>query len=133
MLRLYTLRLDGGCWYVGVTRNPERRMRAHQNGTGAAWTRAHAPIEPNFASIRELDCEEPRAKLLEDAETKALMLLHGVDCVRGGSTRKWSLMRPHAQLCWSSCGMQSAPACDVVARAMTRATARRRARKSGVA
>lgn len=85
MLRLYTLRLDGGCWYVGVTRNPERRMRAHQNGTGAAWTRAHAPIEPTFASIRELDCEEPRAKLLEDAETKALMLLHGVDCVRGGS------------------------------------------------
>lgn len=32
-------------YYTGITTNLERRFRAHQNGTGARFTKANKPIQ----------------------------------------------------------------------------------------
>jgi putative endonuclease len=42
---LYILKCGDGTFYTGVTNDPERRLRAHQEGKGARYTRTHLPVE----------------------------------------------------------------------------------------
>lgn len=68
---IYTLKLEGNCWYVGstTTRAFKRRMNHHFNGgdQAAKWTLTTAEIAR-----------------LEDAQTLKMVSLHGTYCVRGG-------------------------------------------------
>lgn len=77
---LYILQLRDDCWYVGTTKNIDRRLEQHQKQTKecAAWIKVH-PVVDVF-KIRS--CKDV---LDEDNTTKKLMLKHGVDKVRGGS------------------------------------------------
>jgi putative endonuclease len=42
---LYILRCGDGSLYTGVTTDIERRLREHQEGKAARYTRAHRPVE----------------------------------------------------------------------------------------
>lgn len=41
---VYILRCAGGTLYTGVTTDVNRRVRQHNAGRGAAYTRAHRPV-----------------------------------------------------------------------------------------
>ena len=77
-MRLYVLELEGGKYYVGQTKNLQKRFQEHVDGAGSVWTRKYAPLA--IASSVALD-----GVLHEDRVTKELMLQHGIDNVRGGS------------------------------------------------
>ncbi len=42
---VYILRCADGSLYTGWTNNLARRVKAHQSGHGAKYTRSHAPVE----------------------------------------------------------------------------------------
>lgn len=42
---MYILLCADGSYYVGSTINLERRIRQHQNGEGANFTRTHLPVK----------------------------------------------------------------------------------------
>ena len=42
---VYILRCGDGSLYTGWTDDPDRRLKAHQSGRGARYTRAHLPVE----------------------------------------------------------------------------------------
>ena len=44
MYYLYLLRCEGGSIYCGITTDLERRLKQHQSGKGAKYTRTHRPI-----------------------------------------------------------------------------------------
>jgi predicted GIY-YIG superfamily endonuclease len=44
---VYTLNLEGGKKYTGMTSNPQARIEQHFTGAGAAATKAHAPVSVN--------------------------------------------------------------------------------------
>ena len=46
---MYILRCRDGSYYVGSTRNPERRLAEHHLGLGAEYTRRRLPVELVFA------------------------------------------------------------------------------------
>ena len=41
---VYILRLLAGKYYVGISKNPQKRIKDHFAGKGAGWTRTYAPI-----------------------------------------------------------------------------------------
>lgn len=77
------LLLVDGCYYVGQSPTPTKRIRKHFAGKGAAWTRLHRPLHVveqyifSAASCREAEHEENR-RVVE------LMQCHGWQHVRGG-------------------------------------------------
>ncbi len=40
----YIVECADGTFYTGWTTDPERRVRQHNNGSGAAYTRMHRPV-----------------------------------------------------------------------------------------
>ncbi len=42
---MYILKCSDGSYYTGSTINLERRLREHQNGKGANYTKKHLPVE----------------------------------------------------------------------------------------
>jgi putative endonuclease len=40
----YILQCSDGSYYTGWTTDPERRLKQHNKGTGARYTRAHRPV-----------------------------------------------------------------------------------------
>lgn len=80
---LYALSLEGGYWYVGMSRNPEKRFGKHLRGKGAVWTRLHRPIE--IVELRPTTIMvDSEASLLEDEMTLEYAKKYGVEVVRGG-------------------------------------------------
>lgn len=41
---VYILLCADGSYYTGWTSDPERRLKQHNNGTGARYTRTHRPV-----------------------------------------------------------------------------------------
>lgn len=74
---VYVLELEGGCFYVGFTRNINYRMTSHFTNNGALWTKKHKPI-----SILEL--HENRTLEYENILTEKYIEKYGYDKVRGG-------------------------------------------------
>jgi predicted GIY-YIG superfamily endonuclease/ribosomal protein L37E len=77
-LIVYVLKLVEGRYYVGSTRNLDRRLEAHLRGGGSTWTRLYPIVEL-------IEAREARNKFDEDATTKEYMAEYGIDNVRGGS------------------------------------------------
>ena len=50
---VYILRCADGTLYTGWTTDPERRLRTHNSGRGAKYTRARRPVE--LVYIEEYD------------------------------------------------------------------------------
>ncbi|MFE7720123.1 GIY-YIG nuclease family protein [Nocardia rhizosphaerihabitans] len=91
---LYVLRLEEGKYYVGMSRDVDRRFKRHSKGKGAAWTRQFKPIEV----IRRVDTkltDEYEVAVLENELTFDMAIQHGLDNVRGGgycqTKPKWPL------------------------------------------
>lgn len=69
---VYILRCAGGTLYTGVTTDVDRRVRQHNSGRGAAYTRSHRPVRLVYlesghtrssALVREAGIKRlPRAK-----------------------------------------------------------------------
>ena len=74
---VYILRLVAGKYYVGISKNPQKRIKDHFAGRGAGWTRKHAPlaVEAVYNGVNVFE---------EDMWTKRLMAEKGILNVRGG-------------------------------------------------
>ena len=80
---LYILELEQGNWYVGQSRNPQKRFIKHQIGKGAKWTKLHKPI--SIHEIRPTGLNDDReVAILEDELTIELARRYGAANVRGG-------------------------------------------------
>lgn len=78
----YFLELEEGFYYVGITKNPIRRMEEHSAGEGAVFTSKHHPIRlKSLWKLGEMSYEE--AEAIEDEFTKLLIKRWG-KTVRGG-------------------------------------------------
>ena len=76
---IYTLELEDGCYYVGITHNINMRYAQHLAGQGAGWTTVHKPL-------RILEVFSQDATLRRENEiTKQYMEKYGEAKVRGGS------------------------------------------------
>lgn len=75
---IYTLELKGGLYYVGSTKNPQRRIAEHFEGKGSSFTKRYRPEHVH-------SLERDVSVFLEDARTLELMYEFGINNVRGGS------------------------------------------------
>ena len=82
---VYVLELIGGYYYVGKTRDMQRRTLEHfvSINAGAEWTRAHKPVRVlQVISVPE-SCLPP--SVYENMVTKQHMIKFGIESTRGGS------------------------------------------------
>lgn len=92
MVAIYVLKLEGGKYYVGMTRRNIDRVLDHIDGKGAAWTRKYPPSDSKpivsfQENLRESD---------ENRITLEMMAKYGIRNVRGGD---WCKVRmPHYEL-----------------------------------
>lgn len=82
-IKLYVLRCEHSCWYVGSSWNPETRFRRHAKGKGAVWTKLHPPIEIVKLIDTKTDKDYEVAPM-EDALTLEYAEMIGKQFVRGG-------------------------------------------------
>jgi predicted GIY-YIG superfamily endonuclease len=88
---LYALKLEDGCYYVGMSFNVDRRFVKHKNGKGATWTRLHRPIE--IVESRQTEFyDQDEVALMENDMTFEYAMRFGKDYVRGGG---YCQMKPH--------------------------------------
>ena len=73
---IYALKCLEDKYYVGKSFNPGKRIQAHFNGHGAAWTQKYLPIEVDM--IIDGDVYD------EDKYTLEYMDHYGIENVRGG-------------------------------------------------
>ena len=74
---VYMVRCAGGQLYTGWTNDPAARLRAHQSGKGAKYTRSHLPVElvyyESLPGPREAMSRERQIKALSRREKLALI------------------------------------------------------------
>jgi predicted GIY-YIG superfamily endonuclease len=78
MEQIYILKLRAGKYYIGKTRNIEKRYEEHLTGTGSGWTKKYKPVSliKTIKSTSQFD---------EDKYVKEYMAKYGIENVRGGS------------------------------------------------
>jgi predicted GIY-YIG superfamily endonuclease len=80
MAYVYTLNLENGRKYVGMTSNLNKRINDHFNGNGAKWTQKYSPISVNSVKkVSDVSC----AKKLETKIYNKMKDYHGIEKVRG--------------------------------------------------
>lgn len=82
---LYTLKLEHGKYYVGITtQTPEKRFLQHKNKYLAAnWTKMYPPIEIMQTKYLGAHTQE-QAELFEARVTREYIKKYGLRNVRGG-------------------------------------------------
>lgn len=65
---VYILRCRDGTLYTGITNDLNRRLAAHNNGTGAKYTRVRRPVEV----VYQEPCADRGAALRREAAIKRL-------------------------------------------------------------
>lgn len=80
---LYVLELANGKFYVGQSKDPDRRIRKHFNGSGSEWTRQHMPVKELMRKCLK-DVDYRAGELAENEVVLQLMRQHGYENVRGG-------------------------------------------------
>lgn len=74
---VYTLKCRDGTYYTGYTNDLERRIKAHQNGKAAKYTRGRGPVElvrvSEYESKTKAMQEEYRFKRLSRAQKETLI------------------------------------------------------------
>jgi putative endonuclease len=68
MMFVYMLECCDCTYYTGWTTDVERRLRMHQAGRGAKYTRARLPVKLVYAEI----CVSPRAAMRREYAIKRL-------------------------------------------------------------
>ena len=65
---LYMLRCNNGSLYTGVTNNLERRLKMHEEGKAAKYTRARRPVELVYQEV----CSGRKEALMREWKVKEL-------------------------------------------------------------
>lgn len=82
-IMLYSLKLESGFYYIGMSRNPQKRFKRHLKGKGSMWTKKYKPLE--LLEIRETGSNnDSEVGLMEDQMTLEYARQYGYDNVRGG-------------------------------------------------
>ena len=87
---VYILRCGDGTLYTGITDDVERRLKAHNSGKGAKYTRGRAPVklvyreeqpDKSAALKRELDIKalprKEKLKLTEELKKEIVCVFRG--------------------------------------------------------
>ena len=76
----YIVRCSDGTLYTGWTNNLEKRIAAHNSGTGAKYTKSRRPVElvyfEKFETKQEAQSREARIKQLSRKEKLELINCH---------------------------------------------------------
>lgn len=74
----YLLHCGDGTFYAGWTNDLPRRLAAHNNGTGAKYTRGRGPVQlawaESFPTQREAMVQEAKLKKMSRPQKEALAL-----------------------------------------------------------
>lgn len=62
----YMVRCSNGAFYTGWTTDPERRVKTHNSGRGAAYTRMHCPVTLVYVET----LESKQAAMMREREIK---------------------------------------------------------------
>ena len=65
---VYILRCNDDTLYTGITDNIEKRLKMHNAGTGAKYTRGRGPLELQYTEI----CSDKSAALRREIAVKRL-------------------------------------------------------------
>jgi predicted GIY-YIG superfamily endonuclease len=78
MEQIYILRLRAGKYYIGKTKNVDKRWAEHTAGCGSGWTKKYPPLSlvKSVVSTSHFD---------EDRYVKEYMDKYGIENVRGGT------------------------------------------------
>jgi predicted GIY-YIG superfamily endonuclease len=78
MEQIYILRLRAGKYYIGKTKNVDKRWAEHTAGCGSGWTKKYPPLSlvKSVVSTSQFD---------EDRYVKEYMEKYGIENVRGGT------------------------------------------------
>ena len=78
MEHIYILRLRTGKYYIGKTKNVDKRWEEHISGNGSGWTKKYKPLSlvKSVVSTSHFD---------EDRYVKEYMEKYGIENVRGGT------------------------------------------------
>lgn len=77
---VYLLRCRDGTLYTGYTDNPERRLRVHNAGKGAKYTRSRLPVE----LVYQEQCPDKSAALRREWEIKGMRRAEKLALISGG-------------------------------------------------
>ena len=64
----YLLQCADGTLYCGWTNDPNKRLKAHQNGTASRYTASRRPVKPVYLEARETK----QAAMKREAEIKRM-------------------------------------------------------------
>lgn len=81
--KVYVLALEGGKYYVGITKEPYRRLAEHLSGKGASFTHRYKPLGIVYTKKVESRYKD-EAEVQERRVTIDLMKRYGIENVRGG-------------------------------------------------
>lgn len=86
---VYILRCGDGSFYTGIAKNLAARIRQHESGRGARYTRAHLPVSLAWSrrlrSWKQAMREEHRIKQLRRRDKEALIVQRAArENARGG-------------------------------------------------
>ena len=75
---IYIIKLEKNKYYIGKTRNIDKRWEEHLTGNGSGWTKKYKPMSliTTIKSTSQFD---------EDKYVKEYMAKYGIDNVRGGT------------------------------------------------
>ncbi|MDR0568779.1 MAG: GIY-YIG nuclease family protein [Spirochaetaceae bacterium] len=77
MAYTYILECNDGSYYVGSTKDLQRRLKQHQTGKGARYTRSHSPVKLVYFEEYETPSEayrrEKELQRWKRAQKKALI------------------------------------------------------------
>ena len=92
---MYILECANGSYYCGSTNNLERRLRQHQSGRGANYTRKHGPVRlvyiEEYARVQDAFYREKQIQKWTRKKKRALIegnyeaLHHAARCSNGSS------------------------------------------------
>ena len=77
---VYLLRCRDGTLYTGYTDAPERRLRVHNAGKGAKYTRSRLPVE----LVYQEQCPDKSAALRREREIKRMRRAEKLALISGG-------------------------------------------------
>ena len=92
MWYIYLLRCSDKSLYCGITNNIERRLKAHQSGKGAKYTRGRLPVKLVYTECVETKSEALKRELKIKKYSKdkkefmvnVVQLVRTPDCGSGG-------------------------------------------------
>lgn len=76
--KVYMLRCSDGSLYTGITTNLEKRLKAHNTGTGSKYTRAHLPVTLAWSesATSESSAKKREAAIKKLSRQQKLSLIH---------------------------------------------------------